>query len=201
MHKGQLIVISGPSGVGKSSVVRRVMEQHPKLRFSVSATTRGIRPGEVDGVNYYFVSKEEFTAMVGHGELLEHAEYVGNYYGTPEKPVDEALEMGYDILLDIDVQGAMQIKAKRPDAVFIFVLAPSFQELERRLTTRGDTSPEKIRSRLEVARWEYTMAPRYDYLVISETGKVEEAAREVLAIICAAHCRTQNRIHYLKEEM
>jgi len=196
-----LIVISGPSGVGKSSVVKKVMEAHPRLRFSVSATTREIRPGEVDGVSYYFVSREAFMAMIERDELLEHAEYVGNCYGTPEKPVDEALNLGYDILLDIDVQGAMQVKRKRPDAVLIFILAPSLGELERRLVGRGDTAPEKIQKRLEAARWEYTMAPQYDYLVVSETGQVEKSAGEVLAIIRAAHCRTANRIHYLKEEL
>ena len=200
MRKGQLIILSGPSGVGKSSIVKKVMEQHPKLRFSVSATTREIRPGEVDGVSYYFVSREAFQRMVEQGELLEHAEYVGNCYGTPAKPIDEALDLGYDIILDIEVQGAMQVKEKRPDAVSVFIMAPSFEELERRLIGRGDTAPEKIKKRLETARWEYTIAPKYDYLVISETGLVEQAADEILSIIKAAHCRTQNRVHYLKEE-
>ena len=201
MSKGQLIVLSGPSGVGKSSIVKKVMERHPKLRFSVSATTREKRPGEVDGVSYYFVNREAFQTMVERDELLEHAEYVENCYGTPAKPIDEALNLGYDILLDIEVQGAMQVMERRPEAVTIFIAAPSFAELERRLTGRGDTAPEKIRMRLETARREYTFAPRYDYLVVSETGKVDKAADEVLSIIKAAHCRTENRIHYLKEEL
>lgn len=201
MGKGQLIVISGPSGVGKSTIVKEVMKHHPKLRFSVSATTREMRPGEVDGVSYYFVSREQFMAMIEANELLEHAEYVGNCYGTPAKPIDEALNLGYDILLDIEVQGAMQVMAKRPDAVSIFILAPSFQELERRLVGRGDTAPDKIQKRLETARWEYTFAPKYDYLVVSETDMAEQAADEVLSVIKAAHCRTQNRIDYLKEEL
>ena len=200
MSKGQLIILSGPSGVGKSSIVKKVMEQHPKLRFSVSATTREMRPGEVDGISYYFVTREHFMNMVEQGELLEHAEYVGNCYGTPAKPIDEALELGYDILLDIEVQGAMQVREKRPDAVSIFIMAPSFEELERRLIGRGDTAPDKIKKRLETAKWEYTIAPNYDYLVVSETGLVEKAADEILSIIKAAHCRTQNRVHYLKEE-
>jgi len=200
MNKGQLIILSGPSGVGKSSIVKKVMEQHPKLRFSVSATTREMRPGEVDGVSYYFVSREQFMHMVEQGELLEHAEYVGNCYGTPAKPIDEALELGYDILLDIEVQGAMQVREKRPDAVSVFIMAPSFEELERRLIGRGDTAPEKIKKRLETARYEYTVAPNYDYLVVSETGLVEKAADEILSIIKAAHCRTRNRVDYLKEE-
>jgi len=200
MSRGQLIILSGPSGVGKSSIVKKVMEQHPKLRFSVSATTREIRPGEVDGVSYYFVTRERFMEMVQQNELLEYAEYVGNCYGTPAKPIDEALDLGYDVLLDIEVQGAMQVKEKRPDAVSVFIMAPSFEELERRLTGRGDTAPEKIKKRLETARMEYTVAPKYDYLVVSETGKVDEAADEILSIIKAAHCRLPNRIHYLKEE-
>lgn len=201
MRRGQLIVISGPSGVGKSTVIRRVMEAYPKLRFSISATTREIRPGETDGINYYFVSRERFMEMISGEELLEHAEYVGNCYGTPAKPIDEALDLGYDILLDIEVCGALQVKAKRPDAVTIFLAAPSFRELERRLQNRGDTAPDKIIRRLETARWEYTMAPQYDYLVISETGGVEQAAAELRCIIEASHYRTKNRMKYLKEEL
>ena len=146
------------------------------------------------------LSREAFDGMVARNELLEHAEYVGNCYGTPEKPVDEALNLGYDILLDIEVQGAMQVKARRPDATFIFVAAPSFAELERRLRGRGDTAPEKILQRLEAARREYRVAPEYDYLIVSETDQVDRAARELLSIIEAARCRVQKRLDYLKEE-
>ena len=200
MRKGQLIVMSGPSGVGKSTIVKHVMELHPNLRFSVSATTREPRPSETDGVNYYFVSRERFEEMIRNDELLEHAEYVGNCYGTPAKPIDEALELGYDILLDIEVQGAMQVKLRRPDATFVFIAAPSFAELERRLTGRGDTAPEKIAKRLDTARNEYKVAQHYDYLIISETDQSEKAAHELHSIIEAAHCRTQNRLDYLKED-
>lgn len=201
MSKGQLIILSGPSGVGKSTIVKAVTEKYPNLHFSVSATTREIRPDETDGVSYYFVTRERFEEMLRQDELLEHAEYVGNCYGTPAKPIDEALKMGYDILLDIEVQGAMQIKAKRPDAVSVFVAAPSFAELERRLTERGDTAPDKVRRRIETAHIEYKAAPQYDYLIVSETGKVEEAADNLLAIIRAARCRTKNCIDYLKEDV
>ncbi len=193
MSKGQLIIMSGPSGVGKSTIVKKVMENYPSLRFSVSATTREIRPGEVDGVSYYFISKEEFLDMVEKDELLEHAEYVGNYYGTPAKPIDEARNLGYDILLDIEVQGAMQVKAKRPDAVSVFIKAPSFEELERRLRGRGDTAEDKILGRLAAARREYQKIPEYDYVIVSENGKQEEAAEQLLAIIRAARCRTSQQ--------
>jgi len=195
---GKLIVISGPSGVGKSTVMRKLMEDCDNLRFSVSATTRPIRPGEVDGVNYYFVSKEQFEDMIQKEELLEYANYVGNYYGTPEKQLNEKLEAGYDILLDIEVQGAMNVRARRQDAVLIFLLAPSFTELARRLNGRGDTPPDKIAQRLERARWEYSQAPNYDYFVVNDS--VEHAVEELRAIITAEKCKANDRMHYLKEE-
>lgn len=196
---GKLIVISGPSGVGKSTVVKQVMEQLPNLHFSVSATTRPQRPGEVDGVNYYFVDHEKFEAMIAGGELLEYAQYVGNYYGTPEAPIDEALAQGMDILLDIEVQGALNVKKRRPDAILIFMMAPSFTELERRLSQRGDTAPELVAKRLEHAKWEFAHAESYDYLVVND--QVAHAASEIVSIITAEKCRMQSRIHVLKEEL
>ena len=192
---GKLIVISGTSGVGKSTVLKRVMEQTPNLHFSVSATTRPMRPGEVDGLNYFFVSREAFQQMISDGALLEYAEYVGNYYGTPEAPLDEALAEGRDILLDIEVQGALNVKRRRPDAVLIFMLAPSFQDIEKRLTGRGDTAPDLVRGRLERARWEYSPAANYDYLVINDD--VDKAAKEIISILTAEKCKTAERVQFL----
>ena len=192
---GKLIVISGPSGVGKSTVLKRVMERTPNLHFSVSATTRPMRPGEVDGLNYFFVSREAFQQMISDGALLEYAEYVGNYYGTPVAPLDEALAEGRDILLDIEVQGALNVKRRRPDAVLIFMLAPSFQDIEKRLTGRGDTAPDLVRGRLERARWEYTQAANYDYLVINDD--VDKAAKEIISILTAEKCKTAERVQFL----
>ena len=195
---GKLIVISGPSGVGKSTVVSGVMAQCDTLQFSVSATTRPMRPGEVDGKNYYFVDHATFQAMIREEKLLEYAQYVGNYYGTPEAPLNEALAQGKDVLLDIEVQGALRVKARRPDAVLIFMMAPSFADIEKRLYGRGDPPPPLVEERLNRARWEYTQAPNYDYLVVNDN--VDKAVSEILAILTAEKCKTAERLTYLKED-
>lgn len=195
---GKLIVISGPSGVGKSTVVKQLMAQCPNLQFSVSATTRPIRPGEVDGVNYFFMDHDAFRQMIDRQELLEYAEYVGNYYGTPEAPLDEALAKGKDILLDIEVQGALNVKKRRADAVLIFMMAPSFGALEKRLIGRGDTAADVVQSRLTQARWEYSHAHEYDYLVVND--EVDKAVTEISAIITAEKCKTESRNYLLQEE-
>lgn len=197
--KGQLIVLSGPSGVGKSTVVKQLMQRMPNLRFSVSATTRNIRPGEQDGVNYYFVSQERFQQMIDNRELLEYTNYVGNFYGTPEQPLDDMLRDGFDILLDIEVEGALNVKKRRPDATTIFVAAPSFAVLENRLKGRGDTPDHVVAQRLDHARWEYSMAGNYEYLVINDS--VEDCVAEILSIVTAEKCKIKHRIEFLKEEL
>ncbi len=197
MKKGKLIVISGPSGVGKGTVVKALMAKHDRLRFSVSATTREIRPGETDGVNYYYISRERFEQLLREDALLEHAVYVNNYYGTPEKPVNEQLEKGYDVILEIEVQGALQVKQRRPDAILIFIVAPSFEELARRLRGRGDTAEDQVLRRLETARNEYRLAPEYDYIVVND--RVEVVTDEILAILTAESLRSHQQLELLKE--
>ena len=192
MTKGKCFIISGPSGVGKSTVLHALMEKRKNVYFSVSATTRDPRPGEEDGVHYHFLDVDTFRQWIANDEFLEYAEFVGNFYGTPMRLVDEAMEQGKDVLLDIEIQGAMQVCAKRPETVRIFIAPPSWKELERRLTARGTDSPEKVQKRLLRAQVELEMARDYDYFVVNDT--VENAVNELRAIMCAEHCKPAERI-------
>lgn len=196
--KGKLFVVSGPSGVGKNTLLNRVMELRTNVQYSVSATSRAMRPGEVDGKSYYFVSREQFEKLISDDELLEYAEYVGNYYGTPIKPILEATEKGIDVVMDVEVIGAMNIQRRIPGAVLVFVLAPSFAVLRSRLEHRGDVSPEAMADRLERAKWEYSQAENYDYLIVNDD--LDTAAAELAAIMQAEKCKTMDRIHLVKEE-
>ena len=195
-ERGQLIVLSEPSGVGKSTVIAELLGQRKDIYFSVSFTTRAPRVGEADGVNYNFVDRAEFERMIAAGELLEHAEYVGNYYGTSMRVIEEKLAAGVDVLLDIEVQGAAKVRARCPEAALIFIIPPSFEELERRLRGRNTDSEEVIAGRLQKAREEYRQIPSYDYLVVNDS--VSEAAGEIISILTAEACRTRNRLHLIE---
>ena len=175
-ERGLLVVLSAPSGCGKSTIVHELIKRRKNLRFSVSATTRAPREGERDGVDYYFVTREKFRDMLNRDAFLEHAQYVDNCYGTPREPVERQLAEGYDVLLDIETQGAFQVKEKCPDALMIFLLPPSFEELEKRLVERGKDSAEVIKNRLAVAKRECDRAGRYDYRILNDD--VERAVRE-----------------------
>lgn len=190
--KGQLIVLSGPSGVGKSTVISELLSERPDIHFSVSYTTRAPRVGEADGVNYNFVTREQFERMIAQNELLEYAQYVDNYYGTSLKVIQDYLDAGTDVLLDIEVQGAAKVRQKCPDAVFIFIIPPSFEELSRRLHGRNTDGEDVIAGRLQKAREEYEEIPGYDFLVVND--KVSTAAAEIIAILTATDCKTKNRI-------
>ncbi|MBE6961022.1 MAG: guanylate kinase [Ruminococcaceae bacterium] len=195
MSRGKLFIVSGPSGVGKSTVLRALFAQNSNLYFSVSATTRDPRPGEEDGVHYHFLSMDTFREWIAKDEFLEYAEFVGNAYGTPRKYVDEALDAGKDVILDIEVQGAEQVCAKRPETVTVFIAPPSWEELERRLTARGTDTAEKIQKRLQRAKEEVLKANNYDYFVVNDT--VENAVQELSAIMIAEHCRPDEKMTHL----
>ena len=191
-RRGKTFIVSGPSGVGKSTVLRALFQGRDDLYFSVSATTRPPREGEVDGKDYHFITADRFRSMIEEDAFLEYAEYVSNFYGTPKKYVDEAMDAGKDAILDIEIQGAAQVSAKRPDTVRILIAPPSWEELERRLTARGTDTPEKIQKRLLRAKVELDSASGYDYFVINDT--VEQAVEELRAILLAEHCRPAERM-------
>ena len=181
MTKGILIIVSAPSGCGKSTILQRLMERRKTLCFSVSATTRQPRAGETDGVDYFFVSREKFQQMIAENAFLEYAEYVGNYYGTPKAAVDERLAQGFDVYLDIEVQGASQVKRRRPETLLIFVTPPSLEELERRLVSRGTDSPEVIQNRLREAERELAERDKFDFTVVNDD--IDRAVDEISDII------------------
>jgi len=192
-ERGLLIVISGPSGVGKGTV-RKALFERPgiKLMYSVSMTTRKMRPGEVDGKDYYFVSKEEFQKRIDEGKFLEHAEFVGNCYGTPLDKVNDMLDKGNEVVLEIEVNGAEQVKAKMPDCVTIFIVPPTKEALYDRLKSRGTESEEVIQERIKKADREFKKAKNYDYIVVND--EVNNAADRIMAIIRAEHAKTSRSI-------
>jgi guanylate kinase len=196
--KGLLIVLSGPSGVGKGTVRKEIFAQNDtSFEYSISMTTRTPREGEVDGVDYFFKSTEEFEKLIEEGKLLEYAQFVGNYYGTPVDYVRETLDRGKDVFLEIEVQGARQVREKFPEGLFIFLAPPSLSELKNRITTRGTESEAIITNRMNVAKEEIEMMSLYDYVV--ENDQVELACDRIKAIVIAEHCRRQRvEVRYKK---
>lgn len=186
-RRGLLIVISGPSGVGKDALIRRLLELDGNLRYSVSYTTRRPRPGEVDGVNYHFVSRNRFEELIREGAFLEHATYDGNLYGTPLAQLDEVRDAGHDVVLKIDVQGAEQVRSRAPDALLIFLAPPSMEELSRRRRERHSESPQEMTARQRIAQDEMQLAPHFHHVVVNDD--LDKTVHEVLAIIRRARQR------------
>ena len=190
MGKGLLFIISGPAGSGKGTVVKKILEKHPEVKLSISMTTRNPRPIETPDVEYYFVTKEYFKECIENDKMLEYAEYNGNFYGTPRTRVEENLDKGHDVILEIEVEGAMQIKDAFPEAIAIMLTPPDRVTLEGRLRGRGTETEENIIKRLNKAKLEITYLPKYDYSVINEDGGVEKCADLVYSIIQAEHSKT-----------
>lgn len=191
MNKGLLIVVSGPSGVGKGTVLKEVFEQDSNLAYSVSCTTRPARKGEIDGVNYNFISREKFIENINNNFMLEYTVYCDNYYGTDARYVDKLRSNGTDIVLEIETVGAMNILKKCPDAVMIFIAPPTFEHLQKRLTGRATEDPDVISKRIETAKEELEKIDLYEYLVINDV--VEDAAKDILAILRAERIKKNNK--------
>ena len=186
-HPGKLFVFSGPSGAGKGTICKKLLEENEELAISVSMTTRAPRNGEVEGVSYFFTDKESFEKRIEAGEFLEHAQVYGNYYGTPKGPVLEKLAKGIDVILEIDMQGALKVKENYPDGVFIFILPPSMEILRKRLTGRGTETEEAIELRLGETLKELSYIEKYDYCVVN--GELDEAVARVKSIVVAEHSK------------
>lgn len=186
-RRGLVICVSGPSGVGKGTIIKRVMAMRPNVAHSISVTTRAPRPGEKDSVDYYFRDENAFRQMLDHGEILESDYYCGNYYGTPLSPLERLVSQGIDVLLDITVPGSISIMKNYPEAISLFLLPPSFTELQRRLEKRGTEDAEVMQRRLQKARDEIGQAKLFKYLVVNDD--LDETARRILAIFEAEHCR------------
>lgn len=189
MKKGLLVVLSGPSGVGKGTVCSVLRQKMPELIYSVSATTRSPRQGEMDGVNYFFKTREQFEELIAKDAMLEYAEYVGNYYGTPREFVDKMIADGKDVILEIEVQGALKVKQKFSEGVFIFLLPPSLDELKQRIKGRGTETESVIDHRMSVAEQEIALLRHYDYAVIND--EIDAACHRIQSIITAEHCRRE----------
>ena len=192
--KGQLLVVSGPSGAGKGTICKALIEKNP-IWISTSCTTRKPRAGEVEGVNYFFIEREEFLKRIDNDEFLEYAEVYGNFYGTPRSEVLRLLEEGKDVILEIDIQGALKIKSSYPEGVFIFIMPPSMEELRNRITNRGSETPESLKTRLEAAYHEISFASKYDYAVVND--EVDKAVKKIESIIIAEKCR----VFKIKDEL
>lgn len=197
MNKGGVFIISGPSGSGKDTLIVRLLEKLPELRFSISSITRGMRDGEKQGEKYNFITREKFEDMINNGELLEYNTYVGNYYGTPKAPVVKAIEDGCDMIIEVDVNGAAQIRKKLPDAVSIFIMPPSYEELKARLSGRGTETEELIDRRMNSALGEIRRASEYDYIVVNDD--IDTAVNDIMSVILSQRLKTERKSYIIEE--